>query len=75
MKMKPIVTDIYDFGEVNDEVKSYIADHPGCRRKDILSEIKLSPRTLDRQLAHLAKSDAIEFRGAPKNGGYYVINQ
>jgi len=59
-------------GEVSGEVKSYIGTHPGCRRKDILSALSLAPRTLDRKLADLVLHSIIEFRGAPKTGGYYV---
>jgi len=62
-------------GEVNGEVKSYIAEHPGCRRKDVLSVLSIAPRTLDRQLARLMERQEIEFRGAPKNGGYYVRDE
>jgi len=62
-------------GEVNSgcgEVKSYVAEHPGCRRREILLAVRLSARTLDRKLATLIAHKMIEFRGAPKTGGYYV---
>lgn len=60
-------------GEVNGEVKSYVSEHPGCGRKDLAEALGLSPRTLDRRLAALVTGGEIEFRGAPKTGGYYVV--
>ena len=63
-------------GEVNStrgEVNAYVAAHPGCRRKEMAEALSVSARTLDRNLAALIAEGCLEFRGAPKNGGYYPV--
>ncbi|WP_256450125.1 hypothetical protein [Cylindrospermopsis raciborskii] len=35
-------------------------------------EINTPKRTIERWLKQLKEQQAIEFRGAPKNGGYYL---
>ena len=62
-------------GKVNStrgEVNAYVAAHPGCRRKAMAEALSIAARTLDRNLAALIAEGRLEFRGAPKNGGYYV---
>ena len=60
-------------GGVNelDAVYSYIWQHPGLRANAIAEALALPRRTLERHLGQLKKSGRIEFRGAPKTGGYY----
>ena len=63
-------------GKVNStrgEVNAYVAAHPGCRRKEMTEALSVSARTLDRNLAALIAEGRLEFRGAPKNGGYYPV--
>ena len=60
-------------GGVNEleAICSYIHQHPGLRANVIAEALSLPRRTLERHLGQLKKSGRIEFRGAPKTGGYY----
>ena len=60
-------------GGVNEleAVYSYIQQHPGLRANAIALALSLSKRTLERHLRQLKEDNRIEFRGAPKTGGYY----
>ena len=60
-------------GGVNelDAVYSYIRQHPGLRANAIAEAMSLPKRTSERHLGQLKQSGRIEFRGAPKTGGYY----
>ena len=60
-------------GGVNEleAVYSYIQQHPGLRANAITLALSLSKRTLERHLRQLKEDNRIEFRGAPKTGGYY----
>lgn len=49
----------------------YIRANPGCNTPKIVSELNLSTRTAQRYLKKLADEKKIEFRGAPKNGGFH----
>ena len=56
---------------VNDQIVKVVKSNPGIRRPRLLKLIpSLTLSTLARRLAEL--SVQIEFRGAPKTGGYYV---
>ncbi len=57
-------------GGVN-AVLEYIRQNPGCRSNAIAAALNISPRTVERYLKQLKIND-IEFRGAPRNGGYYL---
>ena len=57
-------------GAVN-QVFRYISELPGCRANAISSALDLPLRTVQRYLEQLKKQNKIEFRGAPRNGGYY----
>lgn len=69
-------------GYVNGEVKSLttiqklvydtIHDNPGIQTKQVADVLKKSPRTIEKHLAFLAKSNLIEHRDSDKTGGYYV---
>ena len=60
-------------GGVNEleTVYSYIQQHPGLRANAIALALSLPKRTLERYLRQLKDASRIEFRGAPKTGGYY----
>jgi len=49
----------------------YIRANPGCNTPKIVSELNLPTRTAQRYLKKLADEKKIEFRGAPKNGGFH----
>ena len=58
---------------VNDGVRSVldvIANHPGIRRNAIAKLLGVSDATGKRRIKLFGHK--VEFRGAPKNGGYYV---
>ena len=56
-------------GRVN-EVFGYIKTHEGCNAGELSAALSIPKRTLARDLKKLA--DQVEFRGAPKTGGYYL---
>jgi len=58
-------------GGVN-EVLAYIRKHPACRAGEIAKALDTPLRSVQRHLAVLKNNGAIEFKGAPKNGGYWV---
>ena len=57
-------------GGVN-PIIAYIRKHPGCRANEISEALSIPLRSVERRLGALKKEKEIEFRGAPKNGGYY----
>ena len=68
-------------GKVNEPVNEPVNEsallatvraHPGLRRPQLLKLVRIREATMKRQLASLAADNLIEFRGAPKNGGYYI---
>ena len=64
------------FGEVvnsvDEVVNEVVKSHPGLRKPEIVPLVGKSRATVERALAFLITSGRIEFRGAPKNGGYYA---
>ena len=63
---------------VNDGVKiiyKLIQSSPGINTTQILKEIEVSKRTLERWIRELRKRNIIEFKGAPKTGGYYIVSK
>ena len=61
-------------GGANGGVKdmlTYIRKHPGCRTQEIAESLSIPLRSVQRRLNALKKDMKVEFRGAPKNGGYY----
>jgi Fic family protein len=54
-----------------DEVFLCIQDNPGIRTGMLAEKLSISRRTAERLLQVLKKAGTIEFRGAPRNGGYY----
>ena len=59
-------------GGVN-ELLDYIIAHPGCRANQLSIALSLPQRTIERHLKALKTQGKLEFRGASRNGGYYVI--
>ncbi len=54
------------------EVLAYVGSHPGERAKTIAGALDIPFRSAQRYLAHLKDAGKIEFRGAPRNGGYFL---
>lgn len=50
-----------------------IQDTPGINAPAIADTLKKSLRTTQRYLKRLSDAGRIEFRGATKNGGYYIL--
>lgn len=51
-----------------------IAQQPGLRAPVLAQALNTSPKNVERWLRQLRQTGAIEFRGAPKTGGYYLQN-
>ena len=65
-------------GGVNTEASNLlllIRNNPGLRVADLVVKTGQPQRTLERWLKQLKDSQLIEFRGAPKTGGYYPKSQ
>ncbi|MBO7059967.1 MAG: Fic family protein, partial [Fibrobacter sp.] len=56
-----------------EQILSEIQTNPGINTPALASMLNLSLRTTQRQLQALSESGKIEFRGARKNGGYYLV--
>ena len=54
-------------------VLDFILRHPGSRANQISEALNIPLRTIQRELSNLKAAGKIEFRGAPKNGGYFAI--
>jgi ATP-dependent DNA helicase RecG len=50
---------------------SYIKTHPGQSAGEMAVAFKVTKRTMERWLKQLKETNEIEFRGAPKTGGYF----
>ena len=57
---------------LSERILSEIRVNPGINTPALASMLNLSLRTTQRQLQALTESGKIEFRGARKNGGYYL---
>ena len=55
----------------DDPVLDFIVRNPGSRANQIAESLNIPLRTLQRELGRLKGAGQIEFRGAPKNGGYF----
>ena len=64
-------------GGVNDvePLLQYIESHPGYHLGVIADALQVPAKTLEKRIAKLRKAKQIEFRGSPKTGGYYAIEQ
>ncbi len=56
-----------------DIVFDYIKKYPGLRVNALAEALALPKRTLERHLGKLKQDGKVEFRGAPKTGGYYIV--
>lgn len=56
-----------------DAVLRCIQDTPGIRTGELAERLSIGRRTAERHLQALKQAEKIEFRGAPRNGGYYPI--
>ena len=56
----------------DDPILDFIVRTPGSRANQIAEALNIPLRTLQRELSRLKISGQIEFRGAPKNGGYFA---
>lgn len=57
------------------EIFNYILSHSGCKIPDIMDAISgKSKSSIERSMRKLKEIGFIEYRGANKNGGYYVKN-
>ncbi len=54
---------------------AYIQANPGKRTDVMAVTFTVTRRTIERWLKQLKDQQQIEFRGAPKSGGYYLINK
>lgn len=54
-------------------VLDFILRQPGSRANQISEALTIPLRTIQRELSNLKAAGKIEFRGAPKNGGYFAI--
>ena len=52
-----------------------IENQPGCRQNNLAQQTGISERRVKRYIAELKKKNLVEFRGAPKNGGYWVTDR
>ena len=50
----------------------YVNENPGAKANDIATALRIPQRILERWLKLLKEEGKIEFRGAPKTGGYYT---
>ena len=50
-----------------------IRNNPGMNAPALVNMLQKSQRTIQRYLKQLSDKGRIEFRGAPKNGGYHII--
>ena len=56
-----------------EQIYALVKEHPGLNRISIAEMIGVDVRTVGRQVSVLR--GRIEFRGAPKTGGYYVVKR
>lgn len=56
------------------QVLSFLKENPGCKGSDIIRHFNFSLRTANRILAQLKADGLIEYIGAKKTGGYYVVS-
>ncbi|MDR0931787.1 MAG: winged helix-turn-helix domain-containing protein [Victivallales bacterium] len=54
------------------QILEYLRLNPGCRANAIANAIGTTTRTVERHIRQLREQGKIEFRGAPKTGGYYL---
>lgn len=55
------------------QLLALIATNPGKRANELAVLVGKSVQTVERYVKALKARGEIEFRGAPKNGGYYAV--
>jgi len=60
---------------LEDELVELINNMPGLNAPALAATLKKSLRTTQRYLKQLTSDHKIEFRGAPKTGGYFIIEK
>ncbi len=55
-----------------DRVLAFVRQSPGLNAKQISRQLEIPKRTLERYMQRLVFDKRIEFRGAAKNGGYFI---
>jgi len=68
-KRAVIACEVVNFG--NEAVNEAVRSHPGLRKPGLIPLIGKSRATVERALAALIAEKRVEFRGAPKTGGYF----
>ncbi|MFW5704580.1 MAG: hypothetical protein ACOCXG_01935 [Nanoarchaeota archaeon] len=58
--------------ERKNKVYNYIKNNPGCKRDNLVVNLRISMGSLKRELAILVSENKIEMKGSKKIGGYYV---
>jgi ATP-dependent DNA helicase RecG len=61
--------------DIQTRLLSTIKRHPGLRSNHLAQKLSLTQITTERNLRKLKRSAQIAFNGAPKTGGYYVVEQ
>ena len=56
-----------------EDILEYLTTHPGLNAPILSAQLNIPLRTLRRHLKKLTDYGRIEFRGAPKNGGYFIL--
>lgn len=57
------------------QVLQYLRNHPGSRANAIVGALDIPLRSVQRYLTQLKKENKIEFRGASRNGGYFLKDE
>ena len=61
---------------ISEKILFMVKQKPGINANEIATSIPdKTKRTIERQLAKLKASGAIEFKGADKTGGYFIKNK
>ena len=55
------------------ELLELLSVHPGLNATELVIRLNKPKRTIERWLRQLKAEGKVEFRGAPKTGGYHVI--
>ncbi len=78
--MKRVKPNSVDDDRLNDRLNSrekrllqILADKPGLRTHELSSMMEVSIPTLSRSLKMLINLGLIEYRGAKKTGGYFIV--
>ena len=65
-------TEVVTLNEGADQILRLLQVHPGWRVPNLAEALQKSRPTVERHLRELRNAGRVEFRGAPKNGGYFA---